>query len=480
MTQIIDGSGRSTIAAAEGEAALSAGDTPRAREKFVAAGEILEREMRSAGDDEARNLLRFLAATQFCKGGHYGKALELASEIKAGRLPAEPRRLLPRFMEDVRERAAPDYQDRIQNRLQALWTAQDYAGIIKTLQEHPYVVSPANLAFLRAVCCEALGKYRPAVLFFADAARRVPDESAVLAALAPLPLHLAAEGKMQEAWEYVRAQLELFPNAVSYCVASLLSYHQGRKVEGEARRNLFSEQMQYFEQAQENYERLPPGPRSNPRIKAVLGLGYEAAAYTLYLSRDRTRAKAMCDAAIAFDPSSPNGWTLLGILTVGSPQASEAFKKAVELGDRSYLPFYFLAHDALTREAFQEGLDWSRQALERGERQHSTIRSLLYQWSAICLANLGGPREEIEALFKRAVEIAPDNEWARENYRRFRTSEGSAPPNLSPREEIEGLLKRAITEIDQDLFLNRERVLFPPNQHFDEIKKRFAGVPEWR
>jgi hypothetical protein len=43
-----------------------------------------------------------------------------------------------------------------------------------------------NLAFLRAVCCEALEDYRAAVLFFADAARWVPTDPTVLSALAPL------------------------------------------------------------------------------------------------------------------------------------------------------------------------------------------------------------------------------------------------------------------------------------------------------
>lgn len=69
MTQTIDRDGRSIIATAEGQAALAAGDTRLAQEKFAEAGSILEHEMQSATEEEQEHLLRFLAATQFYKGG---------------------------------------------------------------------------------------------------------------------------------------------------------------------------------------------------------------------------------------------------------------------------------------------------------------------------------------------------------------------------------------------------------------------------
>jgi tetratricopeptide (TPR) repeat protein len=240
MTRSIDRDGRSTVASAEGQAALAAGDTERARARFAQAGVDLEGEMMAAGDDTS-HLLRFLAATQFYKGGHYRKALELAEKIEEAKLPASTRRLLPKFLHDVQSRASPDYEDRVREQLRALWAAENYKGIIELLQEHPYVLTSWDLAFNRAICCEMLGKYRPAVLFFADAARRSRNHPAVLAALAPLPLNLMSEGRLPEAWEYVQAQVELFPNAVSYAVASLLRYQQARQSEGDARAALFKE-----------------------------------------------------------------------------------------------------------------------------------------------------------------------------------------------------------------------------------------------
>jgi tetratricopeptide (TPR) repeat protein len=429
MTQGIDRDGHSAVAAAEGQAALAAGDTERARDKFAQAGEHLEREMIAAKEGETKHLLRFLAATQFYKGGHYARALELVEKIKEAKLPYRTRRLLPEFLKDVKDRAAPEYETRVRNQLQTLWTAQDYGGIIELLQQHAYAVLPWDLAFTRAICCETLGKYRAAALFFADAAHRSDNHPQVLAALADRPLRLASEGRLPEAWEYVQAQLELFPNAVSYALASLLSYQQGRQAEGDPRVALFGEQARFFERAREEYARLPPEHQAHPTIRAVIGMGYEAAAFALGLSGDMRAAQEMSRAAITFDPSSPSAWTILGTTLSGEIEAAAALKKAVELGDRTYFPYYYLAYHALTRGEFHEAMSWSEQALERGSgRQDSEVKSLLYQWVAISLAHLNGPREQIEALFKKAVEVAPDNEFARENYRHFQRSETPTPP----------------------------------------------------
>jgi tetratricopeptide (TPR) repeat protein len=413
--------------------------------------------------------LRFLAATQFYKGGHYGKALELASAIEAGKLPAATRRLLPRFLEDVRDRASPGYESRMSQRLQTLWTARDHAGILSMLQEHPYAVSVANLAFLRAVCCEAMGKYRPAVLFFADASRWAPDNPAVLAALAPLLLQLLSEGRLQEAGVYVQAQLELFPNVVSHAIASLLCYRRAGQAEGKTRMGLFEEQMRYFDQAREEYTRLPPAQQSYPQIKVVLEWAYEDAAFALYLSGDQKAAREMCNSAIAFASTSPNGWTTLGLITAGNPESVDAFKKAAEHGDPSYVPYTALAYDALMREDFQEGLDWSRQALARKERLPEVVESLLYQWWAICLIHLNGSRDEIQALLEKALEIAPDNEFARENQRRFQAARASALPRDG--------WKIAAWQLTTDgLIRDRESVLFQGDHSSDRVPSRLAGV----
>jgi tetratricopeptide (TPR) repeat protein len=467
MTQIFDQAGRSTVAAAEGDAALSVGDTQRAREMYAEAGEILEREMRSIRDGETVQLLRFLAASQFYRGGHYRRALDLAEKIRESELPAGSQHLLPRFMRDVKDRATSVYEARELERLQTLWTAKDYAGIIATLQEHPYVLSPADLAFVRAVCCETLGKYRPAVLFFANAYRRSQNNPAVLAALAPLPLNLPGQGRLQEAWEYVQAQLELFPNAVSYALASILCNKRARQAEGDARVRLYKEQAQYFDRAREEFARLPAGHQCHPEIKEVMGLGYEVAVLALHRSGNEQAAQKMCEAAIAFDPTSPGPWTIKGLITAArAEEAGTFFRKAVELGDRTYLPYSSLAYDALLKQEYREALDWSRQALERVGSQDSEVQSYLYQWSAISLDQMGAPREEIEHFFRKAIEVAPGNQFARDNYQRFQSAEHSEAAPLAvrttapPPQEVATLSE------------NQVALRFPPTRNVDEVQRK--------
>jgi hypothetical protein len=477
MTQIIDRDGLATVASAEGQAALDAGDTRRASDRFAQAGEILEAEMRAVKDNETEHLLRFLAATQFYKGGHYQRALELAEKIKASALPASTGHLLPNFKQDVKERASPAYEGRVRERLQQLWTARDYAGFIEMLKDHPYFFPPADMAFYRAVCCEELGEYRPAALFFADAANWSQNNPKVMAALAPLPINLAAQGRLADAWEYAQAQLELWPNAVSFAVASIVCSQRARHAEGDAKTSLLREQAQYSDRAREEYERLPAAHQNHPEIRDVMGLVYETEAWALYRAGSVHDALNVCDTAIAFNPALPSVWTLRGIiLSTGAgearlnPEAAAAFKKAVELGDKTYFPYYYLAHDAMTKGEFRDALDWSRQALARGERQDAQIKSLLYQWEAISLAHLGGPRGEIEALFTKAVEVAPDSELARNNYRHFQMSGIPEPPPFEP--PINGRPHQAV-DID---ILRPKGSPFRPDRNSDEVIGKLAEV----
>ncbi len=242
----------------------------------------------------------------------------------------------------------------------------------------------------------------------------------MLAGLARLPLSLLARGKLDDAWAYAQAQIELFPNAVSFAVASLICFYRARHAEGEAKRRLVKEQLQCFERAHAEFPRLPSSHQHHAKIREVVEEGYEAAAFALYRAGELKAAKDMCAAAIEIDPHSPSAWTILGILMSGDTVAAGAFRKAVELGAQSYFPYSYLAHDALMKGEFREALDWSRQALDRGETQDVEVKSVLNQWAGISLANLDGPREEIDLFFKKAVELAPESEFARINYRHFR------------------------------------------------------------
>jgi tetratricopeptide (TPR) repeat protein len=205
---LVDRDGRSTIAAAEGQAALASGDTPRAREKFAEAGAILEQQLPNARKQAEKHLVRFLAASQYYKGGDYQKALALCNKVEARLLPPQVRPLFPRFQQDVRSRSAPTYDSGVRRELLDLWRAKQYERILEVLQEHPYVLSPGALAFVRAVVCEELKDDRAAAVFYVDARRYGLQEPGVIATTVALPLTPAHQGRLEEAREYVRHQLE--------------------------------------------------------------------------------------------------------------------------------------------------------------------------------------------------------------------------------------------------------------------------------
>src|SRR5579862_8373146 len=147
---VLEQDGRATIAAAEGQAALAQGDTPRARERFGEAGRLLKTRIESARGSD-KHLFRFLAATQYYHGGDYHEALKLCRRTELAHLPKEVRHLFPKFFQDVKSRAAPRYEQGIRDELLRLWMRQDHAHILEKLQEHPYVLPPWKMAFFRAI-----------------------------------------------------------------------------------------------------------------------------------------------------------------------------------------------------------------------------------------------------------------------------------------------------------------------------------------
>lgn len=188
-----------TLAAAEGQAALAVGDTALARRKYAEAGAVLEREMKARHGGGEKQLLRFLAASQYYKGGDYRKAAELANKIDARALPGNVRGLLPQFLKDVKRRTAPGYALSIRRAVHSLWLERKPQEAIGLLQEHPYVYDAAGLAFMRAVLCEHLGKYRAAALFYNSVFRYAPGVTDTIFLTAAHPLVLTVQGQIREA-----------------------------------------------------------------------------------------------------------------------------------------------------------------------------------------------------------------------------------------------------------------------------------------
>jgi tetratricopeptide (TPR) repeat protein len=428
----MDHDGRSTIAAAEGQAALAAGDTMRAREKFTEAGAALEKDIARLHRQSEKHFVRFLAATQHYKGGNYPKAAELCRKIEQRMLPPEVRAPFPKFAQDVKDRASARYEPDVRHELQQLWQRKQYDKIVQMLQVHPYVLPPGGMALWRAVVCERLGKYRAAAIFYADAIRMSPTIPNLIFGAASLPLTLPSKGRLSEAWEYVQQQLEFLPHPVTYAVASVLSFHRFSIGREQDRKHFLADQKRYFDLARAGYSTLSADQQANPEMKTLINLGFEGIILASSSSGDQTTARLTCEAMIKNDPNNPSPWTMRGIIRYPEAVAVEDFQKAISLGDDSYFPYYYLAHDALTQGDYPAASSYTHQALRQSKGLGAPIKSQLHSWTAFCRWQMGANRDEVEGLFRTALAIDPENQEVGENYRLFLDTADAAPAVRRP------------------------------------------------
>lgn len=301
--------------AIQAQGALTEGDTALAQSLFREAAEELERQISAVRKQSEKHTLRFLAASQYYHGGMYADAQRLFRRVQASLLPSQVRPVFQKFGQDVNERADPRYGEKIREALLLHFQKHEPQGILDLLQAHPYVLPPANLAFVRAASCEQLKDYRAAALFFADAIRFAPDRPALALALALMPLHLIHDGKLDEAWECVTHQRRAIPHALTSINASLVRYHQAsRTVLPEERKTFSTEQIQYFEDAWQRFQLLPSPLQSNADLRDYMVLCFEAAAFAYLRLNQPEVARELCDRIIALFPGLPEPVTLRNLV----------------------------------------------------------------------------------------------------------------------------------------------------------------------
>jgi tetratricopeptide (TPR) repeat protein len=423
MTQPIDKEGLATIASANAQAALATGDTPEAQKFSVEAANLFLAEMRRAEDEESRHLLGFLAATQFYRGGHYVKAAQVAQGIAPAKLPANTQHMWLGFLRDVKDRAAADYVDRTRAEAVALFDAGAYEKVLALLAEHPFVYSPYHLAMVRAACCERLGKFRAAASFMRKAAQYASDDPIVLAKFATFTVSLANKGDIAAAWEYVKFQLELFPNPVSKALASLLCNHDARRAQGQEKAQLLARQERLFREAREDFARLSDAQQADRWLREVMQLGYKALALALHSQGKKEEAMAVCQEAVAAAPDMSFPWTLTAILTTDDPaRCIPASRKAISLGEKSFYPYASITFHAYGAGNFAEAHQMAIDAIGRCPDEYALMKSMLLQLCAMSLHHLKGPIDDVGRLFEAALEVCPDDKVAQENYRYFLAS----------------------------------------------------------
>jgi tetratricopeptide (TPR) repeat protein len=151
--------------------ALRSGDTRAVRQHRDVAGRVLLGEAKSATHSGDKHFLRYLAAKQYYLGGNYQQALKITRRIEKRFIPKRYRDSYEQFERDVNERAKPEYAQNTRNEISRVYKLGDHAGVLELLQQHPFLYTPAVLAYLRAWQLVQLEDTTAAAIFLAQASR---------------------------------------------------------------------------------------------------------------------------------------------------------------------------------------------------------------------------------------------------------------------------------------------------------------------
>jgi tetratricopeptide (TPR) repeat protein len=403
--------GEVTRIASEGQIALQAGDTPRARLLFQQAAEMMESAIGDLKKPSERDLARFLVATHYYLGGHFAQAAKVCERIQGKRLPSRVRHIYPPFLKNVRERSAPDYISRYTGRLDGYYQRARNGGdpsaaqeVIEILMEHSYLLPHDQMAYMRAMCAEVLGRQRAASLFYRNAWRFNPENPNYLLFCLR---SLCKEGRYAEAWALVDEALVNHPGVRSSIYAIFVRHRQiGAVPDLQDRQPLMQDITKHLELAWESYRSLPTQEQTGLTLQMDWAF---TMAWNAHMGlTEAVEQRKMLDRWIERRPDSPYPRILRGATTYPGENAKEDFREAIRLKSTEPWPYYFLAQEAFRSLSFQECDRLCSLALQRNPPPD--IRAALLSWQAISRWNLGLAKpQEIRKLFNEAKQLKPDD-----------------------------------------------------------------------
>ena len=425
LTTPFDLTGQASKWSAQAERARMAGDMREASELHAKAGKLFEDEAAKTSNPTQQTVSRFLAATQYYLGGLYADAARLCRprKIKPERLPENIQAIYRKFEHDAHERAKPEYKQTIRDRILQHRQKGEYQQILDLLKDHQHVYeNDGILASIRGNCCERIGDFGAAAVFFSDAIRKDPENHEMVLYCAAAPLRLIDQKKIDEAWTYSQELLEHGQHPVTLLAASIVRHIQAVRVKDEATRgSIREEQLKLFQEAEDGFQRMAPAARNSEAHRTLFGIGYIMAAIGWRELGDRKLANDTLDRAVALIPNAPLLRVLRGGMRFPDPSAAEDFRTAIKLGDQGYQPYTYLAMDALNRREFRAAHELSIEALRR--RPPRQVEARLYGSIAIALAHLGASYGDVAKYFEQGVEIAPEDLDLRQRLLRFQASQ---------------------------------------------------------
>jgi tetratricopeptide (TPR) repeat protein len=235
------------------------------------------------------------------------------------------------------------------------------------------------------------------------------------------------EERAEESWEYLSYQMELFPHAIVFMTAALVRFAQAAQTDDpKAKLDLWGNVVELCEKAWDQFNQLPAADIRNPAVRQLMTISLEAAALVSTQVGQHEEAKRLVDEAVRLSSTSYSAWGLRGIVYQPDPRCEEFFRKAMELGDPTYL-----AQVAMMRKGFDEALRWCDLALEKVP--HPSIRAELFGWKAVARHCQGASESEVRALFGQGLAIQPENPNLRHNYSIFQKEIADRQPMAAVR-----------------------------------------------
>lgn len=316
--------------------ALLCGDTKLAREYHDKAARIYERQVHNLRKRSDKDALRYQAAMQYYLGGFYDKALKLCRKIQADMLPNRFRDSYPNFVKAVNERAKPDYAQKVRGQLIRNLQNLEYQQGLDLLKEHQYVIeNEADLASLRGYCCERLGEYRVAAIFFADALRKSPEKPGGVLLYTAGPVGLIGKNNVNEVWDYAQQLVNNLPHSLTYLSAAIVRFNQAVQIEEAARnRPLYEEQLQLFQEAEKRFSELPESIQRDLASRELMLRGFAEAVIACQNMGKVKEAQIILERAIAFAPNNSLLRSLESTMKGPHPDTEKASQTVIEFGKR--------------------------------------------------------------------------------------------------------------------------------------------------
>jgi tetratricopeptide (TPR) repeat protein len=280
-----------------------------------------------------------------------------------------------------------------------------------------FVDDPATVSYVRGEIWLEAGDAATAVLFFEHASKLQPDNESYRAMLLHA-LSLSDPDEAQRRAEAILVEPEKSPAVVIAHAANIDFKSLANASESEAT-SRFQRLVRILESTLSRFEQegLSTVDRSSYVMTITnLGLAHEFLGEAQLASQSYSRG-------LQIEPGNDVLLVARGMLLYGtSARAITDFEEAVRLRSPVIWPYFFLAHDHLQNNRFEECRRLGEQALELPGS--AAVKSELSEWIAISQEKLGFPEETVRASFETAIRLDPSNERAGRNFSAFEAAGG--------------------------------------------------------